>query len=210
MKNWQIDLIFMMKDFEKERVSEIIEKMYLNTDPFKISTTYRKVHNISDQSFTYGEILPRKFLDILDLVDFGPDSIFYDLGSGSGKAVLVTSLYKNPKKAIGIEYIPDLVELSRKILEKLENYLGYKLNVEFVNNDIKNCDFSDGNVIFFHATCAKEDLMKDFLEKTLKLKKGSKIIIVTKRLESSHLRLLYTNLHQFSWGEGTVRIYERI
>ncbi len=194
----------------KNEIIQIINKLYKKINSTKISVNYRELHNIKDNSFTYGEIEVEEFLKILDLVDFRRDSIFYDLGSGSGKAVISAYLYKNPQKAIGIEYIPDLVNISKQVLLKLKEILKSDVPIEFINDDIKNYDFTDGNIIFAHATCFSEELLKSIFEKIKKLKPNSYIIIVTKELKADFLKLLFQKEFRFSWGYGLVRIYEKI
>lgn len=195
---------------DKKEISEILKKLYSDTNPLMVSVNYRNIHNITDKSFVYGEILPEEFMNILDLVEFTSETIFYDLGSGSGKAVITAYLYKHPKKAVGIEYIPDLVEISKKALEKLENLLNIKTSVEFIQGDIKKFDFSDADIIFFHATCFSDELMNDLYKKLQNLKKGAKIIIVTKEINDKIWELKGTYEFSFSWGIGTVRIYDKI
>jgi SAM-dependent methyltransferase len=195
---------------DKKEIISILQNLYSDINPLMVSVNYRNTHNITDKSFVYGEILPEEFMNILDLVEFSPETIFYDLGSGSGKAVITAYLYKKPKKAIGIEYIPDLVEIAKKAVEKLENLLKIKTSIEFLQGDIRDFDFSDADIIFSHATCFSDELMKDLHKKIQNLKKGAKFIIVTKEINDKIWELKGTYEFSFSWGTGTVRIYEKI
>ena len=74
-----------------------------------------------DLSLTYGEIVPSSFHQILDYVSSSnlfcdepfkeKNGIFYDLGCGTGRAVICAALSPHLfKKVIGIEIIPDLYE----------------------------------------------------------------------------------------------------
>ena len=75
----------------------------------------------TDLSLTYGEIVPSSFHQILDYVSssnsycVGPLSVqmgtFYDLGCGTGRAVVCAALSPHLfTKVVGIEIIPDLYE----------------------------------------------------------------------------------------------------
>jgi hypothetical protein len=74
-----------------------------------------------DLSLTYGEIVPSSFHHILDYVSSSnlfcdepfkeKNGIFYDLGCGTGRAVICAALSPHLfRKVIGIEIIPDLHE----------------------------------------------------------------------------------------------------
>jgi hypothetical protein len=52
--------------------------------------------------------------------------------------------------------------------------------------------------------------MKDLHKKIQNLKKGTKFIIVTKEINDKIWELKGTYEFSFSWGTGTVRIYEKI
>jgi len=195
---------------DKKEILRILEDLYSGINPLMVSVNYRNAHNITDKSFVYGEIIPEEFMKILDLIEFTPETIFYDLGSGSGKAVITTYLYKNPKKVIGIEYIPDLVEISQKALKKLENLLNTKLPIEFIQGDIRNFEFNDADIIFAHATCFDDELMDNIRKKLQELKRGARIIIITKEINEDGWKLKGVYKFSFSWGEGTARIYEKI
>lgn len=196
---------------DRSTIETLIKEVYQGVDAMKISLNYRSRNNINSSNFVYGEIKISSFCDILDFINLNENDIFYDLGSGSGKAVLAAYLYKNPQKAIGIEYIPDLVEVAKKSLKKLEEKLSSNLNIEFINADMRNYDFSNGTCFFIHATTWQEDLMNPIKETLKKTNSGTKIILVTKSFEEpKYFKLLKTEIYPFDWGEGTVRFYLRV
>ena len=49
---------------------------------------------------------------MLDMAKIGPQDLHYDLGSGDGRTVITAA--KRGARSFGIEYNPDMVELSRK------------------------------------------------------------------------------------------------
>ncbi len=67
----------------------------------------RKNLNLTNSSYIYGEILFFPFADILRSIasELPSNAIFYDLGSGTGKAVLAASLLYPFSKVVGIELL---------------------------------------------------------------------------------------------------------
>jgi SAM-dependent methyltransferase len=78
---------------------------------------------------------------MLDLTKLTPNDIHYDLGSGDGRTVIAAA--KRGAKAFGVEYNPDMVELSRANAAK-ENVSD---RATFIQGDIFKTDFSQANVI---------------------------------------------------------------
>lgn len=106
---------------------KIIRILYKGLDESHkdMSKEYRKnfLEENNSSSLTYGEISPESFLQILDLVNPTqcPSKTFVDLGSGSGKAVLVAALSSHYfKKVAGIEIVPSLYESSIGVYSFLE------------------------------------------------------------------------------------------
>ncbi len=85
---------------------------------------------------------PQALVDrMLDMARVTKDDYVIDLGSGDGRTVITAA--KRGVKAKGIEYNPDMVELSKRNAEK-EGVAG---QVEFVRGDIFETDFSDATVV---------------------------------------------------------------
>jgi len=78
---------------------------------------------------------------MLDMAKVTPQDYVIDLGSGDGRTVITAA--KRGAKALGIEYEPDMVELSKRNAEKAE--VGDKAT--FVKADIFASDFSQATVI---------------------------------------------------------------
>ncbi len=78
---------------------------------------------------------------MLDMTKLTPQDIHYDLGSGDGRTVITAA--KRGATAYGIEYNPDMVELSRRNAAK-EGVTG---KATFIHGDIFETDFSKATVI---------------------------------------------------------------
>ncbi len=78
---------------------------------------------------------------ILDMANVKANDFVIDLGSGDGRTVITAA--KRGAKAIGIEYNPDMVELSKRNAVKE----GLADKVTFLKADIFESDFSQATVI---------------------------------------------------------------
>ena len=78
---------------------------------------------------------------MLDMAKVTPDDYVVDLGSGDGRTVITAA--KRGATALGIEYNPDMVALSKQNAEK-EGVAG---KATFVQGDIFKADFSKATVV---------------------------------------------------------------
>jgi len=104
---------------------------------------------------------------MLDMAKITPDDLLYDLGSGDGRTVITAA--RRGTKSIGLEYNPDLVELS-KIHAKTE---GLSKMAEFLVADIFEYDFSDATVVTMFLL---SDLNLRLRPKLLEMKPGTRIV----------------------------------
>jgi SAM-dependent methyltransferase len=79
---------------------------------------------------------------MLTMAQVGPGDVVFDLGSGDGRTVIAAA--KRGAQAVGVEYNPDLVALSRRNAER-ERAPGDK--ARFVHGDIFETDFSSATVV---------------------------------------------------------------
>ena len=104
---------------------------------------------------------------MLDLAKVTPRDYVIDLGSGDGRTVITAA--KRGARALGIEYNPDLVELSRRTA-KLE---GVAARAEFVKADLFESDFSKATVITMFLL---PDINLKLRPRLLELKPGTRIV----------------------------------
>lgn len=78
---------------------------------------------------------------MLDLAKVTPQDYLIDLGSGDGRTVIAAA--KRGARSLGIEFNPDLVELSKRVAAKE----GVADRTQFVKADIFESDFSQASVI---------------------------------------------------------------
>ena len=104
---------------------------------------------------------------MLDMALVTPQDYVVDLGSGDGRNVIAAA--KRGARALGVEYNPEMVELSRRIAA--EEGVGDKAS--FVRGDMYEADFSQATVLALFLL--PDNLMK-LRTKFLELKPGSRIV----------------------------------
>jgi tRNA G46 methylase TrmB len=143
----------------------------------KFSTNERKLLSSSRKNFTltYGEILYDSFIEILTSVlvslrEQGSEKIFIDLGSGTGKASLITALSSNFQSCVGIEIMSSLHTLALQSLEswKVQEQLFLSTSshqptkIEFLQGSFLDLNFFDwtiGDLVFANSTCYGHEIM---------------------------------------------------
>jgi precorrin-6B methylase 2 len=104
---------------------------------------------------------------MLDLAKVTPQDVVMDLGSGDGRIVIAAA--KRGVRATGIEYNPDMVELSRRNAEKA----GVSAKATFLNADLFATDFSQATVITMYLLPALNLKLRPTI---LDLKPGTRIV----------------------------------
>ena len=107
---------------------------------------------------------------MLDMARVTPEDVVMDLGSGDGRNVIAAA--RRGARAIGVEYNPDLVALSRKLAAEA----GVSNRATFVEGDMYEADVSQTTVLILFLTPETLDRMQD---KFLAMKPGSRIVLNT-------------------------------
>jgi SAM-dependent methyltransferase len=107
---------------------------------------------------------------MLDMANVTSQDLVMDLGSGDGRNIIAAA--KRGARAVGVEYNPKMVELSRKIAEKE----GVGGKATFIEGDMYEADISKASVMaLFLLTHNMEKLRPKFMD----LKPGSRIVANT-------------------------------
>ncbi len=104
---------------------------------------------------------------MLDMAKVTKEDFVMDLGSGDGRTVITAA--KRGARALGIEYNPDMVELSRRNAEKE----GVAAKATFVKADLFETDFSRASVITMFLLPAINLKLRPQI---LNLKPGTRIV----------------------------------
>jgi precorrin-6B methylase 2 len=118
---------------------------------------------------------PQALVDkMLDMAKVGPNDFLMDLGSGDGRTVITAA--KRGVKAMGVEFNPDMVELSKKAAAKE----GVSDRATFVQGDLFKADLSKATVITMFLLPSINMQLRPSL---LNLKPGTRIVSNTFTME---------------------------
>jgi SAM-dependent methyltransferase len=105
---------------------------------------------------------------MLAMAQVGPGDVVFDLGSGDGRMVIAAA--KRGARAVGVEYNPDMVALSRRNAER-EHLPADK--ARFVQADIFQTDFSTATVVMLYLL---PDLNLRLRPKLLQMRPGTRVV----------------------------------
>ena len=104
---------------------------------------------------------------MLDMAKVTPNDYVVDLGSGDGRTVITAA--KRGARAMGVEYNPDMVALSKRNAQKE----GVGEKAQFVQGDIFETDFSAASVITLFLL---PELNVKLRPKILDMKPGTRVV----------------------------------
>jgi len=110
------------------------------------------------------EVLVEKMLDVARVT---PHDYVMDLGSGDGRNIIAAA--RRGARALGVEYNPDMVELSRRAAEKV----GVADKARFEQGDMYEADISQATVL---ALFLLPENLNRLAPKFLGLKPGARIV----------------------------------
>jgi methyltransferase family protein len=111
---------------------------------------------------------PQAVVDkMLELARLTPKDFLIDLGSGDGRTVITAA--KRGARAVGIEYNPDMVELSKKNAHEA----GVEERAQFMQADLFETDLSKATIITMFLL---PDINLKLRPKLLGLKPGTRIV----------------------------------
>lgn len=129
---------------------------------------------------------------------------FYDLGSGSGRSLLMATVVHHFEVSIGIEIVPSLHRMSIALrdywaanevtnrLTHIDFHLGSILNLSL-------CDWTDGDVVFANSTCFNSELFDAMVEIGKRLKSGAIFITLTSDIQCPEFRVIGELRLPMSW-----------
>ncbi len=200
----------------KKNLNVVIhEQPFLNiTRPyngFLISQQARKGRERFED--VYGEIDWLSFVDLMSVVTLKPESVFYDLGSGTGKNVLLCAMVFDIKKSCGVEQFEMLHHAAVAQQQELSGLLAYQqkaAGIYFICGDFLNEHFNDATVVFINSTAYFGDTWVNISKKLETVLTCEVIITTSKKLVSTVYRVTQEKKVQMSWGVVLAYIHERV
>ncbi|MSU75404.1 MAG: hypothetical protein EXS55_02745 [Candidatus Magasanikbacteria bacterium] len=197
---------------------KIFNELYADIDGYALASKGKQTLGRYDSHLTYGEITWDTFLDIMAEVQYRNNhKIFYDLGSGLGKAVIAAAMLGNFTHVLGVELLTELHHAAKKILFRFNKTARPHLAahnrgvvVDYIHKDLFDHDWSDGDVVFMQTTCFNESLMERLEEQAENLKPGSLVVTLSKYLRNPSFKIITQKKYPFGWGEATVFIHKKM
>jgi hypothetical protein len=180
-------------------------QLYHDIPSFSLATQARIQQQLFSYEYIYGEIDYKSFMKLLNMCEINTASIFYDLGSGVGKAVMCAALLYDFKKACGIEQLQLLHDHAIKVQQSSEVLKGK--NIFFYHANLLTTDWLEADIVFINASAFIGDFWEQLLEKLKQLKVGTQIIVVSKLLPSDHFTVKYSDFLPMSCGWVRVGVY---
>mmetsp|Transcript_10496 Transcript_10496/g.19317 ORF Transcript_10496/g.19317 Transcript_10496/m.19317 type:complete len:307 (+) Transcript_10496:59-979(+) len=154
---------------------------------YTISEGEREAVNNVGGSDVYGELMPVATLHLLQALDLKSDDVFFDLGCGTGKVVLLTAMFSDVSRAVGLELSETRVNTACEAIARAK--LEKRCSI-FKEDFLTTPHLRDATVCFgCNYTLPKESFTKLFL----------------RLIEVPRLRLVATLKNPFHQMEETAR-----
>ena len=204
LKRWR-------KQWNIAKHQTVFEKIYSNVDGFSLSIAARAERNAME--FVYGEITFEPFAALLGLCKPNEETVFYDLGSGTGKAVIACAMLCKVKKSVGIEYfsaLHDCAQNQQHVLSLVPEYYEKSQTIQFIHDDFLNASFADATLVFINATAYFGDYWSDISRHLEQIPPKALVLSSSKALNSKLFIVLETTWITMSWGAVQMFIQERL
>ena len=217
-----VELLMMLH--QKHRIFQQLTSEFLISQAKEASKKERSQTYANKSAFTYGEVEFISLGETIEIIkamhgEIKPGGKFYDLGSGTGKAVISAALLHNFDKCIGIELLTSLFDISQQakinydllrinILQENSTVWNTLPDVEFLCGNMFEVSWSDADFIFVNSTCFDEKMMDRIA--LSEVKPGTWAVTLTKSIASNSWKVLQSFRKSMSWGAATVYIHIRI
>jgi hypothetical protein len=164
-----------------QQIQEGLEEVFLSKGGYRIAMHERRAIEATGGSAAYGELDTPELAKVLGYLGMDQSSVFYDLGSGTGKCVLATSLGQVVRKAVGIELSVSRHEQAEAALQVMDGLGLPHSPVELRNEDIATADVSDGSHFFLCSTAFGASLCRKVAER-LSQSSNFQVLVTTREL----------------------------
>ena len=176
---------------------------------FALSRAARAHHEAME--YTYGEIDFMSFIALIAMTHPTPETLFYDLGSGTGKAVLACAMVFDMQACCGIELFDALHNAALIQQDRLRQYPAYTQKadtIHFMNDNFLNVDLSKASLIFINATALFGDTWEKLNQQLLTQTNAGTVIITTSKPLIASRYIIKTTRVSMSWGIVTAFIHQ--
>lgn len=188
----------------------VFDRLFLEVNGFTLSMQARAHNDAID--YVYGEINFISFIALLSLAHPDENTVFYDLGSGTGKAVIACAMVYPVKKSCGIELFSllHLAAIERAHdLQAMSEYKSKAAHIHFINQDFLQTPLDDASLIFVNATAffgETWDILSQKLANTINCKT---VITTSKKLRTDAFIVTHETIVEMSWGFVKAYVQQR-
>jgi len=111
------------------------------------------------------------FRRIFKFLNLNKEDVFYHLGCGDGKGIVIALEEFNVKKAVGVENNEENIQQAKKLLKKKN-----LKNIELLFEDIRTSKINDATVVLFWFT--DNDIIETMMKKFKNLRPSTRIITI--------------------------------
>lgn len=163
---------------------------------------------------TYGEIASHGISTLSHALDLGPDSVFYDLGSGRGAAVLQVALQEEVRCAVGVELSHERHAIAAQALERLATLVPHvRERARFVRGNLATEGwYRDATSVFCTNLLFGRELDRRLSAQLARCETLRRVVTMRPLATGTAARLeqVCTMKLPFSWAEQCrVYVYER-
>ncbi|WP_434388443.1 SAM-dependent methyltransferase [Melittangium boletus] len=195
---------------------EVFKRLYQDVPGYDIARTEKERTGLKEAGTTYGEVVPGAFIEVLLEAEPKAGEVFFDLGSGTGKATILAALAFPFSRVVGIELLPGLGDAARGVLTRYDAEVRPTLppehqgqRIEFIDGDFLQQDLSAADVLFAHGTCYGPETMAALTQKLTEMKPGSRIVMAGQTLQSPDFAFVKMKVMRTDWGTALAAVYRR-
>lgn len=195
---------------DRTDVRAYLRALYRGVSGYDISHEEERDVRMARGSPTYGEITFAAVEQLADHLALGPGDVFYDLGSGVGKAVLQLAMTRPLRRVVGLELSPSRhLHASAALARARADGKLVARACAFVHGDILDAPLADATVAYTCSTAFSDSFMRKLVRKLAALRPGLRFVTTRHPIvrhgfvETAELRL------DMSWHRRSpVYIYE--
>jgi predicted RNA methylase len=188
-----------------------LRRIYTEIDGFAISREDVRTVERSRSSATYGELMPTATVRLLEQLALTRRDVFYDLGAGVGKVVLLAATTTPVARAVGVELAPQRVARGQLALAaaRAEALPGAK-RATLIEGDMLRSPLEDATVVYTCSTAFPSAFMRRLMRRVAQLPKLRTIVSLQDFDRHPGFQLVATPRLDASWKRRTkIHIYTR-
>lgn len=141
-------------------------------------------------ALTYGELTYEGATALGEILRLGRSDVFYDLGSGLGRAVLQAHAQWGVGVAVGVELSPERHRKAQRAKTRFarahrdDALVDFDRPVAFLNENILECDLSDATCAYLCCACMDAAFVESVVEALRAKARGLRKMVVVERLET--------------------------